>query len=248
MPPSFVSAPWCRDRWKEGVDRIPIRSDLLDAGIAFARRSTTLCVWTVQGKLKGRGGREEFSVAFPVIGRSIWSKQIIPAIARRPAVLIQVLAGVVPPDIEEAFAEAGTALFPDVPTATSCTCCWYHPQWCKHTIAGVIQAAQLFVQDPFKLIEMRGIKRTDFLRLLHALYQKRLAEQGEDQQQQFALPTDPIAFWQGIPWTGSLPKLAEPTENFLWSLPQPTFTGGTSLANTFAYAYRAAREAGQRRS
>lgn len=238
-------APWCRKRWITMVNDLNIRAELRDTGGAFVRRSTTLTIWTVQGKLKGSAGRETFTLTFPLLGRGIWAKQIIPGIVRRPGLLAQLLVGVIPEEIEEVFAEAGTTLIPSEPLSASCTCCMFAPRLCKHHVAALLHAAQLFHQDPLSLIEMRGMKRSELQRLLGEAHHALLAEHDTAAQHtdSFALPIDPRLFWQGVPYPSSLPEIAEPPELFIWQLRQPDFVGSTSLAHTFEYVYRAARDA-----
>jgi len=74
------------------------------------------------------------------------------------------LAGELPHEIEDVFAEAGVALFPERGShlTTSCTC----PDWatpCKHAAAVCYLMAEAFDDDPFLLLAFRGREREALL-------------------------------------------------------------------------------------
>ncbi len=79
------------------------------------------------------------------------------------------LAGEMPPDIEEAFHAAGVPLFPTAEgdLKTSCSC----PDWanpCKHVAAVHYILGEQFDRDPFVLFELRGRSREKILAALRA--------------------------------------------------------------------------------
>ncbi|MBP2329961.1 putative Zn finger protein [Kibdelosporangium banguiense] len=76
----------------------------------------------------------------------------------------KLLAGEMPPEIEEIFAELGIPLFPaaarDLPMHCSC------PDWavpCKHVAAVCFLLAERFDDDPFLIFEWRGRSKTELL-------------------------------------------------------------------------------------
>jgi len=76
----------------------------------------------------------------------------------------RLLAGELPHEIEEVFAQAGVALFPERGShlTTSCTC----PDWatpCKHAAAVCYLMAEAFDDDPFLLLAFRGREREALL-------------------------------------------------------------------------------------
>jgi len=81
----------------------------------------------------------------------------------------KLLAGEMPEDIEDVFAELGLALFPAsaAELAMYCSC----PDWevpCKHIAAVFYLLAEAFDDDPFSILAWRGRGREDFLAGLHA--------------------------------------------------------------------------------
>jgi uncharacterized Zn finger protein len=81
----------------------------------------------------------------------------------------KLLAGEMPEDIEDVFAELGLALFPAAADELSmyCSC----PDWevpCKHIAAVFYLLAEAFDDDPFSILAWRGRSRDDFLAGLHA--------------------------------------------------------------------------------
>jgi uncharacterized Zn finger protein len=80
----------------------------------------------------------------------------------------KLLAGEMPDDIEEVFAELGLALFPASAAELSmyCSC----PDWqvpCKHIAAVFYLLAEAFDDDPFRILAWRGREREELLAGLH---------------------------------------------------------------------------------
>ena len=81
----------------------------------------------------------------------------------------QLLAGEMPPDVEEAFEAAQAPLFPknkeDLHAKCSCPD-WANP--CKHIAAVYYVMAEAFDKDPFLLFHLRGRSRDAMLGMLRA--------------------------------------------------------------------------------
>jgi uncharacterized Zn finger protein len=81
----------------------------------------------------------------------------------------KLLAGEMPEDIEDVFAELGLTLFPASAAELSmyCSC----PDWqvpCKHLAAVFYLLAEAFDDDPFRILAWRGRDREELLAGLHA--------------------------------------------------------------------------------
>jgi len=79
----------------------------------------------------------------------------------------RLLAGEMPAEIEQVFADAGTPLFPRSARdlAMDCDC----PDWgmpCKHLAAVCYVLAEAFDDDPFAMLAWRGRTRDDLLAAL----------------------------------------------------------------------------------
>jgi uncharacterized Zn finger protein len=92
------------------------------------------------------------------------------ALAGQALFRAKLLAGEMPPEIEEVFAGCGTPLFPrsarDMPMSCSC------PDWevpCKHLAAVCYVLAEAFDADPFGILAWRGRGREELLAALRLL-------------------------------------------------------------------------------
>jgi uncharacterized Zn finger protein len=92
------------------------------------------------------------------------------ALAGRALFRARLLAGEMPAEIEDVFADCGTPLFPrsDRELEMTCTC----PDWgmpCKHMAAVCYVLAEAFDDDPFAMLAWRGKSRVDLLASLRRL-------------------------------------------------------------------------------
>jgi uncharacterized Zn finger protein len=95
-----------------------------------------------------------------------WRK-VEQALAAQALFRAKLLAGEMPREIEQVFAECGTSLFPRSARdlETSCSC----PDWgvpCKHVAAVCYVLAEAFDLDPFGILAWRGRGREDLLAAL----------------------------------------------------------------------------------
>jgi uncharacterized Zn finger protein len=126
----------------------------------------------------------------------------------------KLLAGEMPREIEEVFAECGTPLFPRSPADLDmhCSC----PDWevpCKHLAAVCYVLAEEFDRDPFGMLAWRGKARGELLAAL------RLIQAGPGQVSPVQDTADPAAE-PARPRRGSLDVPAPPLEECLdgfWS-------------------------------
>ncbi|MBB5957579.1 putative Zn finger protein [Saccharothrix tamanrassetensis] len=128
--------------------------------------STSLVVALVMGSrpepYRARIGVRKF-------GDDDW-RRIEHALADRAVFAAKLLAGEMPPEIEEVFGELGLTLFPRSLRELSmdCTC----PDWevpCKHLAATCYLLAESFDTDPFEILAWRGRSREDLLDRLREL-------------------------------------------------------------------------------
>ena len=170
----------------------------------------------------------------------------------------QLLAGEMPPEIEEAFAAAGVSLFPGSAgdLAAECTC----PDWtapCKHAAATHYILGEQFDEDPFLLFRLRGRTQDQILAALRA---RRSAETGvaepgpEYEAEAEAVPATPLAalvdsFWQpAMPLDGLLSPVKPPAVALplLKRLGPPAFLPDQDLAQLLGPAYEAISRAALR--
>jgi uncharacterized Zn finger protein len=172
-------------------------------------------------------------------------KRVEEALAARAVFRAKLLAGEMPAEIEEVFADCGTPLFPKSARdlTMTCTC----PDWevpCKHLAAVCYVLAEAFDADPFGMLAWRGKGRTD---LLTALRRMGGAEAGSRPVIDVAdapLSPNPATFWSSALSPARLralpPAPAAPPDLLLRSVEPPFITaGGMDLVTLLRPAYLA---------
>ncbi|MER7080105.1 Uncharacterized conserved protein, contains Zn finger domain [Saccharopolyspora kobensis] len=128
--------------------------------------STSVVVGLVQGSrpqpYRARIGIKAFTPAE-------W-EQVEQALAGQALYAAKLLAGEMPPEIEEVFAGLGLELFPTTmrELTMDCSC----PDWeipCKHLAATCYLLAESFDADPFQILAWRGRSREELLDRLRSL-------------------------------------------------------------------------------
>jgi uncharacterized Zn finger protein len=170
-------------------------------------------------------------------------KRVEEALAARAIFRARLLAGEMPAEIEEVFADCGTPLFPKSARDLTMTCSC--PDWevpCKHLAAVCYVLAEAFDADPFGMLAWRGKGRADLLTAL-----RRLSDAGSRPVIDVAdapLSPSPATFWSSSLSPARLralpPAPAAPPDLLLRSLEPPFITaGGMDLATLLRPAYLA---------
>ncbi len=176
------------------------------------------------------------------------------ALAARAIFRARLLAGEMPAEIEEVFADCGTPLFPKSARDLEMTCSC--PDWevpCKHLAAVCYVLAEAFDADPFGMLAWRGKGREDLLAALRRLTgASRLT--GESRADSGSRPVIDVAdapLSQSIAgfWSSSLsparlralpPAQPAPADLLLRSFEPPFITaGGMDLVTLLRPAYLA---------
>jgi uncharacterized Zn finger protein len=145
----------------------------LERGRNYARRGQVISLDVTAGMVSAlvQGSRVQpyrVRVGLEAFGAAQWdaAERALSGSAWYSAKL---LAGEMPEDIEDVFAELGLALFPASAgeLAMYCSC----PDWevpCKHIAAVFYLLAEAFDEDPFSILAWRGRAREELLAGLHA--------------------------------------------------------------------------------
>ena len=146
----------------------------LTRGRNYARRGQVLNFEISPGYVTAQvqGSRAKpYKVRIQVLPLTIpqWQR-VERALAARALFRARLLAGEMPQEIEEVFADCGTPLFPrsQHDMEMSCSC----PDWevpCKHLAAVCYVLAEAFDADPFGMLAWRGRGREDLLASLRGL-------------------------------------------------------------------------------
>ena len=202
-------------------------SGRLARGRSYARAGQVLDFELSQGKVTARvqGSRvRPYQVRIGVLPLTTaqW-RRVQDRLASQALYRAKLLAGEMPREIEEVFAECGTPLFPRSPADLDmhCSC----PDWevpCKHLAAVCYVLAEEFDRDPFGMLAWRGKARDELLAALRRIQGPGQAGPGQAGPRQDAT-ADPADQGSGParPHRGSLDVPAPPLEECLdgfWSL------------------------------
>jgi uncharacterized Zn finger protein len=140
----------------------------LTRGRAYARKGQVISLAVAPGKVTAsvQGSRPQpyaVKIGFKVLPARAW-KAVEKALVEQALYAAQLLAGELPPEIEDLFARADAPLFPRTVAdlTMSCSC----PDWsvpCKHLAATFYLLAEAFDDDPFQILRWRGRDRDDLL-------------------------------------------------------------------------------------
>ena len=149
-------------------------SGRLARGRSYARAGQVLDFELSQGKVTARvqGSRvRPYQVRIGVLPLTTaqW-RRVQDRLASQALFRAKLLAGEMPHEIEEVFAECGTPLFPRSPADLDmhCSC----PDWevpCKHLAAVCYVLAEEFDRDPFGMLAWRGKARDELLTALRRI-------------------------------------------------------------------------------
>jgi uncharacterized Zn finger protein len=192
----------------------------LARGKSYARQGQVLSLDISPGTVSSRvqGSRPDpyaVRIDLAVVPAPKWSA-IEKALAAQALFAARLLAGEMPAEIEEVFAQAKAPLFPTRPEQLEmqCSC----PDWsvpCKHLAATIYLLAEAFDADPFQILHWRGRTREQLLEHLRAGAPRPRKARG----QRIAAAPAVIGARMAVAELAS-PDLAETVERF-WVAPVP---------------------------
>ncbi|WP_084518081.1 SWIM zinc finger family protein [Microtetraspora niveoalba] len=147
-------------------------SGRLARGRSYARSGQVLDLEIAPGRVRSRvqGSRPapyRVVVEVEAYGADRW-RELVEALSGQAIHRAALLAGEMPPEIEDVFRIAGLPLFPDeTGLDMSCSC----PDWgfpCKHLSAVLYVLAESFDDDPFLVLAWRGMGKESLLDALRA--------------------------------------------------------------------------------
>jgi uncharacterized Zn finger protein len=161
---------WWATRWLTSMEKLMDRGRL-QRGRRYARKGQVLSLTEETGRVtaKVQGSRRRpyiVTIQVEPLSELAW-EQVMGALAGRPILMAQLLAGEMPQDIEQVFASVGLSLFPDraMDLEMDCSC----PDWasvCKHLAAVHYILAERFDEDPFLIFRLRGRSQEEILSAL----------------------------------------------------------------------------------
>ncbi len=168
-----IGATWWSKRFLDAIEPF-MAGGRASRGRSYARQGQVLEMAVAAGKVTARvqGSRRtpyKVQLVLAPVGKRQW-KAIVTALASQAGYAARLLAGEMPPEMEQVFAAAGASLLPG-PSArlgTDCSC----PDWanpCKHVGAVCYLLAEGFDRDPFQLLAWRGGEKEELLARLARL-------------------------------------------------------------------------------
>jgi uncharacterized Zn finger protein len=155
-----IGSEWWSRRFIDVLESIA-HSGRLQRGRTYARQGQVLSLdvdaYEVAAAVQGsRAQPYDVALGLDAIDDSVW-KEIEETLASRAVFRARLLAGEMPPEIEEVFAEFGVPLFPESwdELHVMCSC----PDWgdpCKHAAAALYVLAEAFDEDPFLILAWNG--------------------------------------------------------------------------------------------
>jgi uncharacterized Zn finger protein len=240
---------WWATRWIKALERL-VDSKRLGRGRRYARAGQVVSLKEVSNgvEAKVQGSRRtpyQVTITVDPLSDKQWER-VLDALADQAIFTVQLLAGEMPPDIEEVFSAAGVSLFPDkrAQLHTDCSC----PDWanpCKHVAAVHYILGEQFDEDPFMLFRLRGRNQEQLMADLRA---RRAGEAEEDfGQEEAEEPAIPLAetladFWgtnQPLKPVKTIVKAPSVDLPILKRLGQPSFLVDDNLIRLLGPAYQA---------
>jgi uncharacterized Zn finger protein len=231
----------------------------LTRGRTYARKGQVLELGVRSGVVTStvQGSRPQpyqVSIGFGVLPEEAW-QAVESALASQALYRAQLLAGELPGELEQLFADAGAPLFPASQRELSMRCtCPDVAVPCKHIAATFYLLAERFDDDPFELLLWRGRSRADLLADLQAgVVADGISEPSPDADQRRGtlrvladLPTVDVGaaldrFWlPPVPLPPAPPTLDAPVDLLVRQLPDPPpALGGRPTLEALARLYLA---------
>jgi uncharacterized Zn finger protein len=168
-----IGSSWWSRRFLDVLESFAMGTRLT-RGRAYARRGQVISLAVKSGMVEARvqGSRARpyvVRIGLAAFSEMVWARAEI-ALAEQALPSAKLLAGEVPAELEDIFADAGAPLFPRSVKELDqrCTCPDYEVP-CKHLAATFYLLAEAFDDDPFLILRWRGRDREPLLTRLREL-------------------------------------------------------------------------------
>ena len=176
--------PWWVEQWMELINGYRFKKRL-ERAWGYAREGHVTSIRfegrRVHARVQGTG-EDPYKVKLwlDVLSDEDWA-YVLEALAQKARWSAQLLAGIMPADIERAFAASGKRLFPFKLQEVRSECsCPDKANPCKHISAVYFLMGDRFSEDPFVLFQLRGRTRAKLLEDLAEQRRKALAILAEE--------------------------------------------------------------------
>jgi uncharacterized Zn finger protein len=252
-----IGSTWWSRRFLDVLESFALGSRLT-RGRSYARQGQVMSLEVAAGLVRStvQGSRARpyrVSIGLTPFSELVWAKAEI-ALSEQALPSAKLLAGEVPPELEEIFAHAGAPLFPtrinDLDQQCSCP---DDEVPCKHLAATFYLLAEAFDDDPFLILRWRGRDRVPLLTRLRELRSDVPADAAATPAStpdaagtllalaDLSAPPTPLdRFWlPPAPLPSRPPAMAVDVDLLLRQLPAPGATlGGQTLVDALRSVYR----------
>lgn len=162
-----IAQTWWSERFVAVLEDIGVGARL-QRGRSYARKGQVISLLvgagSVTAQVQGSRARPyRVRISITAYGKTEWAA-VEHELASSAWYLAKLLAGEMPEDIEDVFAELGLPLFPGSARDLSMDCSCPDPQVpCKHVAATFYLLAESFDDDPFGILAWRGREREELL-------------------------------------------------------------------------------------
>jgi uncharacterized Zn finger protein len=188
---TVVTNNWWTRRWQTLLKELGVEGDANSLrGCRVKRMEVTpgLILAQVQDRELGAAAVE---VRLPVLSDEQW-EQVLQALAGQALYAAQLLAGNMPAELEEVFAQAGASLLPAAREIVhSCSACPPGERPCRPVTAVYWQLDEMLAEDPWLLLRLRGRDRQQVLAALHERRNSSTSENGNRSQVPAAVAETP---------------------------------------------------------
>ena len=166
----FHGSNWWSRRWIEILEG-SIDSARLARGRSYARKGQVIDIEIEPGLVTAsvQGTRKkpyQIRLGFETLSEEAMGLLLF-RFRERSSFAARLLAGEMPDEMEKVFKEAGISLFPSKSALRRYKCsCPDDVAPCKHIIAVLLLLAEVFDDDPFLLLKLRGVNREVLINLL----------------------------------------------------------------------------------
>ena len=195
--------PWWVEQWMELINSYRFKKRL-ERAWEYARSGNVSSIRfegrRVHARVQGTD-EEPYKVKLwlDVLSDDDWN-YVLDALTQKARWSAQLLAGVMPADIERAFAASGKRLFPFKLQEVRSECsCPDKANPCKHVSAVFYLMGERFSEDPFVLFQLRGRTRSQLLGDLAKRRRKALAKRAETSAEEAPQPDAIAALRQAHP-------------------------------------------------
>ena len=168
-----IGETWWSKRWVSILESFNLGARLT-RGRSYARKGQVISInidpGIVRAKVQGSSSKPyDVMIKLKPLSEDEWDGATA-AMSSKAVFAARLLSGEMPQNIEEAFSDSGTSLFPkkkgDLMTACSCPD-WSNP--CKHIAAVYYLLAEQFDLDPFLIFKLRGRTKEQIVEALRGM-------------------------------------------------------------------------------